>query len=49
MPKLTTGCCAYTAIYWFLEAAYMQANNRLLDYFNSIYRYATPTAPNIVE
>ncbi|OAQ69352.1 cytochrome P450 alkane hydroxylase [Purpureocillium lilacinum] len=39
----------FSAIYWFLEAAYMQANNRLLDYFNSIYRYATPTAPNIVE
>ncbi|KAJ6445306.1 cytochrome P450 alkane hydroxylase [Purpureocillium lavendulum] len=38
-----------SAIYWFLEAAYMQANNRLLDYYNSIYRYATPGAPNIVE
>ncbi|UNI23756.1 hypothetical protein JDV02_009557 [Purpureocillium takamizusanense] len=39
----------FSAIYWFLEAANMQANNRLLDYFNSIYRYATPSAPNIVE
>lgn len=27
----------------------MQANNRLLDYFTSIYRYARPTCPNVVE
>lgn len=27
----------------------MQANNRLLDYFESLFRHASPTAPNIVE
>ncbi|KYK56406.1 cytochrome P450 alkane hydroxylase [Drechmeria coniospora] len=37
------------ALCWFVEAAYMQANNRLLEYFNGIYRHATPGCPNLVE
>ncbi|POR33519.1 Cytochrome P450 [Tolypocladium paradoxum] len=39
----------FSAIYWFWGAAYMQANNRLLDYFTGVFRHARPTCPNVVE
>lgn len=38
-----------TAIYVFMFAAWKQANNRLLEYFEWIYHVATPECPNCVE
>ncbi|PHH92122.1 hypothetical protein CDD83_8795 [Cordyceps sp. RAO-2017] len=40
----------FSAIYFFWEAAYMQATNRLLDYYNGIFtRFATAQSPHVVE
>jgi cytochrome P450 len=33
----------------FIKAGWMQMNNRLLDFYNSIFDYATPECKNCVE
>ncbi len=34
---------------FFLDSAWKQMNNKLLDYYESVYRWSTPECPNCVE
>ncbi|KAK0612887.1 cytochrome P450 [Bombardia bombarda] len=34
---------------FFIDAGYSQMNNRLLEYYNNLYKWATPECPNCVE
>jgi len=46
-PVLATN--PVTGARFFLDAAWKQANNRLLEYYDGVYRWATPASPNCVE
>lgn len=38
-----------TGLPWFIDGGIKQAQNRLLDYYNGLYRNAPPESPNCVE
>jgi cytochrome P450 len=38
-----------TVFYMLFLSAYMQANNRMLEHFNDMFRKGDPTRPNVVE
>lgn len=46
-PVLATN--PLTGLRFFIDAGYKQMNNRLLDYYNGVFRWATPECPNCVE
>jgi hypothetical protein len=39
----------FTALTWLWSIGWAQAQNRMLEFFSTIYQYAAPECPNLVE